>query len=75
MSELLDAADWVYQQMRSDDDVHMVFTKALAKRGHDNVAQFVASEPEEFMALYEACRNMVTEIPDDEIYPTSGDVT
>jgi hypothetical protein len=67
MTEMLEAADWVYRMMKTDDDVNAVFKVALASRSYSNVAEFAAAEPERFLALYEACHDMVEQIPEHQL--------
>jgi hypothetical protein len=69
VTELLDAADWVYRTMKLDDDVRAVFIHAYVGRGYANLGEFIKADPEHFLALVEAAKDMLAQLPDPQEKP------
>ena len=69
ITDILEAADWVRRSMREDVDVKAVFDHALLDGGYSGLADFARDDPRRFFALYEACVDMVEQIPEHQLRP------
>lgn len=68
---LIEAANWLRQTSRYDADVKVGFSRVLAQRGHQSMDEFADSDPDGFVAIVEALRDMTEQIPVEQTY-TAG---
>ena len=64
--EVLEAAAWLMQTSRLDDDVKLGITSVCAQRGYDTPTEFAEADPEGFLAIVAALKDMTEQIPVDE---------
>jgi hypothetical protein len=60
---VLECANWVRTTSRHDEYVKMGITSACSQRGFDSPADFARQDPEGFVAVVDALRDMTEQIP------------
>ena len=61
--EMVWAANWLRQSMHHDPDVRAGFYAAVGRRGYENMDEFVEADPDGFIEVVAALREMTEQIP------------